>query len=237
MATAVIAAGGTGVRFGRADGKQLVEVAGAPLVGHTLVAFEESRHVSSVVLVVDPDRIEVFEQETVARLGLRKVVAVVGGGDTRQVSVERGLEAVSGEEDVVAVHDGARPLITPETIDGVVSALADAHGVDGLVVGHPVFDTLKAVDGDEVTGTPDRAGLWVAQTPQVFWARALLEAYASAAREGFQGTDDASLVSWAGGVVRMYAGSRDNIKATVEEDLEYVGHVLESRRRARGATS
>jgi 2-C-methyl-D-erythritol 4-phosphate cytidylyltransferase len=105
------------------------------------------------------------------------------------------------------------------------------------VVGHPVFDTLKRVgdSGTEVVGTVDRSTLWVAQTPQVFTVAVLREALASAAREAFVGTDDASLVERIGGTVRMLAGPRSNLKVTVPEDMVVVDAVLRARHGTRGS--
>jgi 2-C-methyl-D-erythritol 4-phosphate cytidylyltransferase len=101
-----------------------------------------------------------------------------------------------------------------------VRALEDAPDLAGIVVGHPAYDTLKLVDAHAgITGTLDRSQVWVAQTPQVFRAAILRQAYASAKAEGISGTDDASLVERQGGAVAMLAGPRDNLKITVPEDL------------------
>jgi 2-C-methyl-D-erythritol 4-phosphate cytidylyltransferase len=230
---AVIVAGGVGERFGAPAGKQLAEAAGAPLLSWTLRAFEACGEVDDVVLVTHPDRVALYATEAVEPYALRKVVAVVGGGIRRQDSVAAGLAALPPATSIVAVHDGARPLVTPPTIASAVAALAADETLDGVVVGHPVFDTLKDVTPDLLVATTvDRTRLWVAQTPQVFRRDALVSAFAAAEDEGYTGTDDASLVERAGGRVLMFEGPRDNIKVTVAEDLAAVRAVLDARERS-----
>jgi 2-C-methyl-D-erythritol 4-phosphate cytidylyltransferase len=175
------------------------------------------------VVVCHPERVSEYRASAIDGTRLRKVVAVVPGGATRRLSVAAGLAALPAEADIVAVHDGARPLITPYVVDGAVEALLGRSDADGLVVGHPAYDTVKTVDGDRrITGTPDRAGLWFVQTPQVFRTAALRRAHARAAIDGFEGTDDASLVERDGGTVLVWEGPRWNVKVTMPEDLEVV---------------
>lgn len=227
MNAAVIVAGGTGERSGLSSGKQLALVAGAPVLTHTLRAFDACLAVDEIVVVVHPERVEEYRREAIEPLSSAKVRAVVGGGDTRQRSVGAGLAAVSPDADLIGIHDGARPLVTPELIASVYAALGGAPSLAGMVVGHPSYDTLKAVDSQRrVLGTQDRSALWAAQTPQVFRAEALREAYERAEADGFTGTDDASLVERLGGAVAMFPGPRDNIKVTVPEDLLVVERLL-----------
>lgn len=225
---AVIVAGGDGERFGASGGKQLARVAGLPVLGHTLKAFERSALVTEVVVVVHPDRVEEYGSQALVASRLSKPASVVAGADTRQGSVRAGLSAVSSAVEIIAVHDGARPLVTAGCIDEAIAAVL-REPIDGAVVGHPAYDTLKTVDGLTVTGTPDRTRFWVAQTPQVFDAHVLREAYDRASATGSTGTDDAMLVELIGGVVRMIEGPRDNIKVTVAEDLGIVAAVLQQR--------
>lgn len=223
---AIIVAGGTGERFGREGGKQLAHVLGASVLGHTLQAFERCGSVDEVVVVVHPDRVAEYAAEAA---GIPKVTGVVAGGDTRQDSVAAGLAALPAAVDVVIVHDGARPLVTPAIIAEAVGYLVTS-GADGVVVGHPAYDTIKRVDADgAIRATEDRSALWVAQTPQVFRASRLRQAFAVAEEEGFVGTDDSSLVERHGGRVVMLLGPRDNLKVTVPEDLPIVERLLEAR--------
>jgi 2-C-methyl-D-erythritol 4-phosphate cytidylyltransferase len=223
---AIIVAGGTGERFGRDGGKQLAKVFGLSVLGHTLRAFESCEIVDEVIIVVHPDRVAEYAIEADQTL---KVTGIVAGGETRQDSVAAGLAALATSFDVVIVHDGARPLVTPSLISEAVHSLVSS-GVDGVVVGHPAYDTIKCVDADgTIRATEDRSLLWVAQTPQVFRAASLRAAYVAAAEEGFIGTDDSSLVERQGGRVLMCLGQRDNLKVTVPEDLPIVERLLQSR--------
>ena len=234
MIAAIVVAAGAGTRFGVSGGKQLAEVSDRPVVAHTLLAFEEAGSVDAVVLVAHPDRVDEFRKIAIDA-GADKVVAVVPGGETRQGSVSAGVLALPPDAELVVVHDGARPLVTPATVDAAIAALAGSPETDGVVVGHPVVDTLKRADAaGMVADTPDRSGLWAAQTPQVFRRTVLEGALASASAEGFVGTDDAAVVERAGGRVRMVEGSRDNIKVTRPEDLALVEWVLERRRPSEG---
>lgn len=230
MNAAVIAAGGSGERFGRAAGKQLAVVAGLPVLTHTLLAFDRCDAVDAIVVVTHPDRVDEYRRVAVEGSGASKVVAVVGGGATRIQSVRAGLAALPDGVDLVAIHDGARAAVTPETIGAAFAALAGHADVDGVVVGYPCVDTIKEVDPEgRVTGTPDRTRFWNAQTPQVFRASALSRAYWRAGVAGFEGTDDASLVEALGGTVVMVEGPRSNLKVTVPEDLAMLAAILEAR--------
>ena len=231
MITAIVVAGGTGERLGREGGKQLALVARSPVLAHALDAFVRCDRIDAVVVVAHPQRIAEYRRAAVEPLDSPKIIAVVPGGETRMASVRAGLEAVPAASGIILVHDGARPLVTAELVGAAIAELEREPRLAGVVVGHPSYDTLKTVGPDrEVLSTPDRAAIWAAQTPQVFRADALREAYRRAEAEGWTGTDDASLVEHAGGRVRMFVGPRDNMKVTVPEDLPVVDRILRSRR-------
>jgi 2-C-methyl-D-erythritol 4-phosphate cytidylyltransferase len=234
MIAAIVVAGGTGERFGRAGGKQLALVAGRPMLAHTLEAFEEAPSVDIVIVVAHPERVEQYRAEAVERLGARKVTAVVAGGETRQASVARGLAEVPDDADIVVVHDGARPLVTASLIERAIEALQSDPSLDGLAVGHPVHDTIKVVGPDgTVLATPDRESLVAVQTPQAFRASALRAAHDQARRRGIRATDDLALVEAHGGTVKVIPGPRDNIKVTVPEDLMLAERLLAAREEGR----
>ncbi|MDZ4167059.1 MAG: 2-C-methyl-D-erythritol 4-phosphate cytidylyltransferase [Coriobacteriia bacterium] len=236
MNVAVIVAGGSGERSGLDGGKQLATVAGGPVLSHTLAAFHACESVDAIVVVVHPERVDEYRAQAVDPLASPKVFAVVGGGPTRQMSVSAGLAVVPDAARVIAIHDGARPLVDADVLAAAIRALASDDTIDGVVVGHPSYDTLKLVDeSGRVIGTVDRTAFWAAQTPQVFRAPALREAYARAEALGLEGTDDASLVEAAGGRVRMLEGPRDNIKVTVPGDLPIVEQILKARAGGSGA--
>ncbi|MDZ4654317.1 MAG: 2-C-methyl-D-erythritol 4-phosphate cytidylyltransferase [Coriobacteriia bacterium] len=226
---AIIVAGGDGTRLGREGGKQLAVVAGKSVLGHTIAAFEACTAVEAIVVVVHPSRVGEYAA-VIEQIGARKVKAIVPGGETRQDSVASGLAVVAPHADIIIVHDGARPLVTPALIEEVISSLVEDPAADGVVVGHPSYDTVKFVAEDGyVARTEDRERLWLVQTPQVFRSAALRTAYAKAVVGDFRGTDDASIVEYAGGRIRCVLGPRNNIKVTVPEDLVVVERLLAER--------
>jgi 2-C-methyl-D-erythritol 4-phosphate cytidylyltransferase len=226
---AVIVAGGTGERFGAPAGKQLARIDGRPVLSYTLTAISSCPSVDGVVLVANPERLG--EYQALAEVTCPdKLIAVVPGGESRQLSVASGLGALPRDARIVIIHDGARPLVTSELITRAVDVLEEGL-CEGVIVGHPAFDTLKRVTSDGVVvGTADRSELWSVQTPQVFLAEVLQAAYAEAERAGLEATDDAALVEAAGGTVRVILGARENIKITVAEDVALAEAVVASRR-------
>lgn len=225
---AIILAGGSGERFGRTGGKQLALALGRPILSWTLEAFDRCEAVDSIVLVCPGDRQTEYAEAALEGLDLKTPIAYAASGSTRQASMASGLELLPEYTSIVAVHDGARPLIAPETVVRAI-ALFDDEQIDGVVVGHPSYDTLKMVDGTRVIETPDRSRFWQAQTPQIF-RRAVLEgALAKATAGGYLGTDDSAIVEYAGGRVVMFDAPRENIKVTVAEDIAYVEAALRCR--------
>lgn len=227
----VIVAGGVGERFGSEGGKQLALLAGRPLLARTVEACCASREISLAVVVVPADREAAYRAalEDVDAGGARLVFA--RAGERRQDSVAAGLARVPDTVAYIAVHDGARPLVSAESLSAARRVLHERDDIDGVVVGHPAFDTLKRVRDGVVTGTPERSCYWVAQTPQLFRAAPLRHAYAEAARADRVATDDAGLVEASGGRVGVVEGPRDNIKVTVASDLAFAEAALAARGR------
>jgi len=221
---AVVVAGGSGERSGRAGGKQVALVAGRPVVSWSLLALDQSC-LSCIVLVCPAGRFDEYRADAVDPLSLRTPVLLAPAGGTRQESVLSGVLALPTGTDIVVVHDGARPLVSSEVIRGALAKLLDNAHADGVVVGHPSVDTLKRVENGRVVETVDRQQVWSAQTPQIFRVEALKRAHARAENQGL-GTDDAVLVERDGGTVLMFEGPRDNIKVTLPEDFAYVESVL-----------
>ena len=222
-AAVVIAAGGSGRRMGGVR-KQFAELLGEPILVHSLRPFLE--HPSIVCAVVAlPAEDAAAPPSWLVELDER--VVVVAGGAERGDSVHRGLEVVPESVDIVLVHDAARPLVTRDVIDRALGAAGT--GV-GAVVGVPVTDTLKQVDAEgRIVGTPDRAVLRAAQTPQAFPRAMLLDAYRRAAQEGVRATDDAALVERYGGTVVVVEGSPENLKVTRPADLIVAEALLRAR--------
>jgi 2-C-methyl-D-erythritol 4-phosphate cytidylyltransferase len=223
---AIIVAGGSGERFGRSGGKQLLEICGLPVMSWALRAFDAVPSVGLLVVVTHPERVEEYAATAVDPLGVRAAVVVVAGGVRRQDSVAAGLAEISDEFDLVAIHDGARPLVTPEVIASAIAAMDDDSSLDGVVVGHPATDTLKVVDHGIIVDTADRSRYWHAQTPQVFRTAAFRNVMREAELGAWDATDDAALVERAGGRVGMVEGPRDNLKVTMPEDAAIVEALL-----------
>lgn len=224
--TAIVPAAGSGVRFGGLVPKQYLPLAGLPLLAWTLKALVASGRVDCLIVVAPPGQEARCRAEILDPCGL-VVDRLVPGGADRQASVLAGLAAAPSETDIVAIHDGARPLVTPEIVSAAVVAAA-AHG--GAVVAIPVTDTIKVADAeDRVAETLPRGRLWAAQTPQAFRAAWLREAHERALAEGFRGTDDAVLVERLGFPVRLVPGSPDNLKVTTMADLAQAEQILRGR--------
>ncbi len=222
---AIIPSAGTGTRLKASKHKPFVEINGVPLIAYTLIAFEESNLVNSVIVVAHKDAIKDIE-DIVADQKFKKVAQVVEGGATRCESVFCGLAQVEKETDVVVVHDGARALVTPEIIDGAVS-LCESQG--SVVVAVPVKSTIKQVDQKQltITKTLDRASLWEIQTPQVFKRDVLIKAHEQSVEA--TPTDDAMLVEMMGETVKIFQGDYRNIKVTTQEDLIVAKAFLDAR--------
>lgn len=229
---AVVAAGGLGLRFGDARGKQYVELCGLPVLDWSVAALDAAPSVGHIVIVCPHDRIG-ETRGIVDMISPSVPVTFVEGGATRQESCLTGIRAVPEGFPLVAIHDGARPLIKPETIEAVVARVRSDATLAGAICAHPSADTLKVVEDGIVQATPERSRYWAVQTPQVFHTAIVLEAHLAAAHEDFVGTDDASLVERAGGRVAVVESPSDNMKVTVPEDRLPVEAIL-ARRIERG---
>lgn len=215
---AIILAGGSGERYGRSGGKQLVEIEGKPILTWSAEAFDAVGDVGLIVIVCPADRREEYLREAIDPFPFVTPVVLAPSGSIRQESAFSGLEYVPEDFEFVAMHDGARPLVTPGLIMHAISMLKGNLDADGVVVAHRSIDTLKVVEGGVIVGTPDRTVFWNAHTPQVFRAGIYRRAHASALADGFVGTDDSALIERLGGRVLVAEGPRNNIKLTVPED-------------------
>jgi 2-C-methyl-D-erythritol 4-phosphate cytidylyltransferase len=223
---AVIVAGGCGSRFGNPGGKQLVNVAGKPLMTWSIRAFDRSAFVSHIVVVCPDDKMAEMRRLAIDPYDFHTPITFAQAGETRQDSTRAGVEAVPEGYEFVAIHDAARPLITTEVIDRAICSLRVETGADGVVCGQAAIDTLKVVEGNAIVETPPRSRYWAAQTPQIFGVDIMRRAHEAALAEGFVGTDDSSLVERIGGRVLCVNSPRDNLKVTVPEDLRPVTAIL-----------
>jgi 2-C-methyl-D-erythritol 4-phosphate cytidylyltransferase/2-C-methyl-D-erythritol 2,4-cyclodiphosphate synthase len=223
---AVIVAAGRGTRMGAPANKVLLPLQGQPVLTWSVRAFAEGATITEIVVVAHPEETAAVSAllETAA---VAKVAGVVPGGAERGDSVRAGLAALPPAVAHVAVHDGARPLVSPRLIAACVEA-AREHGA--AVPALPALDTLKRASPDGAfRETVDRRDLFAVQTPQVFRRDWLEAAYARAAADAYSGTDDAALVERLGHPVRRVAGERANVKITLPEDLELAAALLARR--------
>ena len=221
--TAIIVAGGQGTRLGGPRAKQFLQLAGRPIVLHTLQRFEQCAAIDEIVLVLPASETASF-LAVAGRWNLRKLARVVAGGASRAESVWRGLQAVNATTaGIVAVHDGVRPFVTAEEIALTVAAAAE-HGA--AVLAAPVVETIKEVREGFIVATPPRANLRRALTPQCFRYEILRRAYEQAGNLNDAATDDSLLVERLGVAVWVVEGSPRNIKITTPEDLKLAETLL-----------
>jgi 2-C-methyl-D-erythritol 4-phosphate cytidylyltransferase len=216
MVTAIVLAAGQSTRMGGGPNKQFIELLGKPLVYYSLTAFEQCRVVDAIVVVRRPDCARQAEQ-IVHEFGFQKVVAFTDGGVERQNSVWNGLEKCDPATDIVAVHDGARPLVTPALIESTVAS-AQAHGTG--ISASKVVDTIKEANADRtVIRTVDRTKLWAVQTPQTVRLPLLREAYTKVFARQTVVTDEAAAVELLGQKVHLVETAFLNLKITTPADL------------------
>ena len=215
MNVAIIAAAGQGTRMGGKRAKQFLELAGTPIIIHTLQAFEACEAIQEIILVLPAADVSDFSAMA-KPYRLEKLRAVVPGGETRASSVLNGLRAVAADTDIVAVHDASRPLVSVKEISETVRA-AEVNGAAILVA--PLVDTVKQVDGKLVVQTVPRENLRRALTPQCFRYQILKQAYAGVDELDTAFTDESSLVERLGVPITLVEGSSRNIKITRPEDL------------------
>ena len=210
--TILIVAGGRGTRMGSPQPKQFLQLAGRPVLMHTLEAFDRWDASARLIVVLPEDQIDTWKRLCEAHV-FSRIHRVVAGGETRFHSVRNGLGAVASNG-LIAVHDGVRPLVAPSVIAACFAAAADGGAAVPVV---PVVESVREVDADGGSRPVDRTRLRVVQTPQVFRADVLRAAYCLPYDPRF--TDDASVVEASGVAVRLVPGNRENIKLTTPMDL------------------
>ncbi len=219
---AIVVAAGTSSRMGGID-KQSLLIGGVPVLVRTLLAFEESQLVDEVVVVTQQEKIPDLARQ-IREFECGKVTQLVCGGQTRQQSVACGVRACREDVQYYAIHDGARPLVTPGCIDRCIE---DAWETGASFPGIPLQDTIKRIDEEGfVASTPSRQGIFCTQTPQVFSAPEYQKAMALAARERREYTDDCQLMESIGHRVHMVPGEVTNLKITTPQDVPLAQAIL-----------
>lgn len=222
---AIIPAAGSGSRMGTDVPKQFLELGGVPILVRTIGRFLQVSEIRHIVVALPADHRPIAEQilRRCFSPDLYRRLMLVTGGKSRQESVLAGLDTLPPEVGFVLVHDGARPFVSPELICQCLRAAVD-HGA--AIAAVPVRDTIKQVNSSgEIAGTVDRSRLWQAQTPQAAATGLLRRAYREAQQDGFQGTDEASLLEHAGIPVHIIEGSEENIKITRPDDLKLAANI------------
>lgn len=219
--TLVVAAAGVGKRMGLSYPKQFLQYKGKPLFVNVLEVAENSNIVKDIIVVTKEDLIEEVKN-LCEKFKIKKVSNVVAGGSERQESIYNALKYCD-ENSIIAVQDGVRPFFKERYIEESYKELLNNKEINGVVVGMPVKDTIKVVDENGmIVSTPKRSTLYLAQTPQVFRGKILIEAYEKAEKEEFMGTDDSSLVERYFGKVKLIEGDYENIKITTIDDIKFL---------------
>lgn len=220
---AIIVAAGKGTRMGANINKVYLDLKGCPILLYALKLFQESPLIKDIIIVAAEGE-EAKASEIAEKNGITKVKIIVTGGMSRYESVKNALAFVDKNTDFVAVHDGARPLLTEEDLAKVICA---AETADGAILAYPMQDSIKQAKNLFIKKSLERKELWGAMTPQVFAFPKLLQAYENGNKTA---TDDAQLVEEVGGRVLIVQGRKDNLKITTPLDLRLAELVLASRR-------
>jgi 2-C-methyl-D-erythritol 4-phosphate cytidylyltransferase len=221
---AIIVAAGKGLRMQDSVRKQYMVLGGKPILAHTLMAFNRCKPIDQIIVALPAEDIEFCRKEIIPVAHMEKETRLVIGGAQRQDSVYNGLQAIENEDGMVIIHDGVRPFVRQKHL---LACIESAHQHGACILGLPAFDTVKVVNSrSEILETRKRDTLWLAQTPQVFQLKLIKKAHAAAQKDGFSGTDDASLVERQGATVKIIPGSRSNIKITDQEDLQLARAIL-----------
>ncbi len=223
MVTAIIAAGGSGTRMGIDFNKLFLSIEEKPIIAYTLDAFENCRSVDNIVIVASEKDFK-FIKEIVEAFEYEKVSDIVIGGATRQESVRKGLMALSDDCDIVLIHDGARPLVTEQSI---LNCIEETIKNGAAALGTPVKDTIKSSDNDGyIKDTVPRDGLYLIQTPQGFDRNLIIDAHNYAIENNLDATDDCKLVETMGKKVAIVPSESSNIKLTTPDDYFMISALL-----------
>ncbi len=222
----VIVAAGSSTRMGGVD-KIMADLSGKPVILRSVEAFQKHGAIQEIVVVTREDLRETIEK-LLQDNGMTKVVAVVTGGSTRAESVSKGMDCCRKKAGLIAIHDGARPLVTQEII---TNTIANAAKTKAAVPGIPVKDTVRIVKGGVGVDTPDRATLYAMQTPQIFDADLIRAATLNAMQKKAAVTDDCSAVELMGMRVSIVDGAEENLKITTRLDMA-IANVLARKRDA-----
>ncbi|MBF0132232.1 MAG: 2-C-methyl-D-erythritol 4-phosphate cytidylyltransferase [Magnetococcales bacterium] len=226
----IVVAAGSGQRFGGPLPKQYLDLAGQPVLFHTLKALHDFPEIKTILPVIAADGDPLWNRWMAPRMAtLPRVASPVTGGATRQESVWKGLLALNLPQDAwVGIHDAARPFPGKKLLERLMAGRSTSTA---LIAALPAADTVKRVDPQRgiILETLERTQIWLAQTPQLFHYGQILDLHNRARTSGFNGTDDASLAEWGGIAVKIVLGDSHNIKITQPQDLEWARTWLEEK--------
>ena len=226
MNSVIIVAAGSGKRMNMGINKQFIKLNKKEIIAHTIEAFYKNKNIDEIIVCIKKEEEELFKKEIIDKNKFKNI-KIAYGGKERQDSIYNGLRKLSNKCNIVLIHDGARPFVDDRIINESISTAMEKKAV---VVGTPVKDTIKIVNDGNIEGTPSRATLWSAQTPQTFEYDLIIRAYDEAYKNNYYGTDDSMLVENIGQKVTMIMGSYDNIKITSPEDIGIGEQILNSKK-------
>jgi|TARA_B100000749_G_C18448612_1_gene475289 2-C-methyl-D-erythritol 4-phosphate cytidylyltransferase len=218
--SAIIPSAGSGSRFGEV--KQFKDLAGQPLIFHSINLFIRCSIIDEVVVVVQEKYVKPIYHDILS-ISAGKPIKSIAGGLNRQDSVQNGVLAADSESTLVCIHDAARPFVTEDLIITSVSA---CEKYDGAIVALPSLDTVKLSEGEKVKETIDRKKVWFAQTPQTFQKSKLIQALNMAKRRNLVATDESTLMEHMGFSIGLVEGHANNFKITTKEDWERAENLI-----------
>ncbi|MBE6842789.1 MAG: 2-C-methyl-D-erythritol 4-phosphate cytidylyltransferase [Ruminococcus sp.] len=221
----IIVSAGNSSRMNGTD-KQFSEIDGIPVIVHSMLAFEKCKSILEIIVSTKKENMDIIK-ELADKYNITKLAHVTEGGNTRQESVFNGIRKISDHAKMIAVHDGARPLVKPEHIEKTIS---DARIFSGAVLGVPVKDTIKVVSEGLIMDTPPRSSLYITQTPQIFKRSVYMRGMEFALRNGLDFTDDCQLAEAIGAKICMTTGDYTNIKITTPEDIAIAKILFDERK-------
>lgn len=223
----IIPAAGSGTRLGSRLPKPFIPLAGKAILEHTIAQFLPVKGVSQIIVATSKASFERVENIFASFEDTSVEFVLVEGGAERQHSIENALKFLKPDIELVAIHDAVRPFIYKEKIEQCAESALE---FGGAILAVPTKDTIKKVDSSGIIiETPDRANLWQAQTPQIFKKDLFLKAYKKANEDNFFGTDDATLMEYIGGTVKIIEGDRKNLKITYPIDLIIAEHIIQDK--------
>ncbi len=221
MLSVIIVSGGKSSRMNGIN-KQFIELCGIPVIIRSIKAFDNINEICEIIVVASSENLEAMKV-LIAKNSFNKKIKITVGGETRQQSVFNGFKLIDDKSEFVAIHDGARPLISRNSIEKLIENVKLYHAT---TVGVSVKDTIKVVENGFIKSTPKRDTLFITQTPQVFEKKLYTECVESAIKSGLDFTDDCQLVENIGNKVFMTIGEYSNIKITTPEDIKLAENLL-----------